>query len=157
MPLLSSGFMPMSVPFSYKITGYPTSLQGCLHALEDSPVYQEMPSSLRFVAELILDELATNTLKYGGDSCHEISFEVAYDNDEMRVTLSDDAAPFNPWTDAPKVDDANVGDLDDIDVGGRGIHMLVQATDSRHYERRDGKNILVMTRSARPSHDAIAA
>ena len=147
----------MSSAFSYRINGYSNSLQSCLRAMEDSSVYQEMPSSLQFVAELILDELASNTLKYGGPGEHEILFELSYDGGEMRVVLSDDAEPFNPWTDAPRVDDSATEDLDHIGIGGRGIHMLLQATDSRHYERRDGRNILIMTRSARRTQDNIAA
>jgi anti-sigma regulatory factor (Ser/Thr protein kinase) len=147
----------MIKPFSYKIAGYPTSLQGCLRELEESAVYQAMPVPLRFVAELILDELASNTLKYGGPDFKELSCEVAWDGHQMRVTLCDDAAPFNPWTDAPKVDDDPADDLDELQIGGRGIHMLLQATDSRHYERRAGKNCHILTRSLRPSHDCIAA
>jgi anti-sigma regulatory factor (Ser/Thr protein kinase) len=147
----------MSSAFSYRINGYSNSLQSCLRAMEDNPVYQEMPSSLQFVAELILDELASNTLKYGGAGDHEILFELDYDGGEMRVTLSDNAEPFNPWRDAPGVVDNSADDLDGIGIGGRGIHMLLQATDSRHYERRDGRNIHIMTRRVRRTQDNLAA
>lgn len=147
----------MIKPFSYKIAGYPTSLQNCLGELEDSAVYQAMPTSLRFVAELILDELASNTLKYGGPDFHELICEVAYDGHQMRVRLCDDAAPFNPWTDAPKVNDDTMDKLDDVKIGGRGLHMLLQATDSQHYEHRAGKNYHTLTRTLRPSHDSMAA
>ncbi len=147
----------MSPSFSYQIDPATGSLQSCLRALEDSAVYQEMPGSLQFVAELILDELASNTLKYGGPDCHEIIFTADFDGHELRVTLTDDAAPFNPWTDAPVIDDSRVEDLEDIEIGGRGIHMLLQATDTRHYERRDGKNVHILTRRAHRNQDALAA
>ena len=138
----------MSESFSYRINGYPTSLQGCLKALEESRLYQEMPMALQFVAELILDELASNTLKYGGTNNPYVQVRIDRDGETMRVEITDNAEPFDPWTQAPMVDDSAVEDIDALDIGGRGIHMLLQATDSRHYERRDGRNINILTRSA---------
>lgn len=147
----------MSEPFSYVIHGYPTSLQSCLRALEESEVYQEMPAPLQFVAELILDELASNTLKYGGRENPEVRFGIEYRHGSMRVEIVDNAQPFDPWNQAPEVDDSGVEDIDDLEIGGRGIHMLLQATDTRHYERREGKNINIMTRSVHRSPQSAAA
>lgn len=146
----------MSSSFAYTMSGHLSSLQECLRALEESSVYQEMPPPLRFVAELILDELASNTLKYGGLDCHEILFQLDFDGESMRVALIDDAMPFNPWQDAPTVTDADEDTVEDLAIGGRGVHMLRQATDSQHYERKDGKNINIVTRSGRrpPKHVA---
>ncbi len=147
----------MSSPFSYRITGYPTTLQSCLGALEESEIYQEMPSSLRFVAELILDELASNIIKYGGPDWKEILFHVSFDGEVMQVAITDHGKEFNPWTQSPAVALEEPDDIEDLEIGGRGIHMLVQATDSRHYERKDGKNINFMTRSVRGCQDNLAA
>ncbi|MES2707968.1 MAG: ATP-binding protein [Verrucomicrobiota bacterium] len=147
----------MSAPFSYLIHGYPTSLQSCLRALEESAVYQEMPMPLQFVAELILDELASNTLKYGGRENPEVRLEIEYRNGSMRVEIIDNARPFDPWSQAPAVDDSEVKDIDDLEIGGRGIHMLLQATDTRHYERREGRNINIMTRSVQRAPQSAAA
>ncbi len=147
----------MTGHFAYSMSGYLSSLQQCLQAMEESDVYQDLPSSLRFVAELILDELASNTIKYGGLDCHNIDFSLDFDGDRMRVELVDDAMPFDPWGEAPRVDDSGVMDIEDIEIGGRGIHMLRQATDTQHYERKDGKNINVMTRHVRrPLQNAAA-
>lgn len=147
----------MSEPFSYLIHGGPTSLQSCLQALEESGVYQEMPPPLQFVAELILDELASNTLKYGGRENPEVRLNLEYANGSMRMEISDDAQPFDPWTQSPEVDDSQVEDVEELEIGGRGIHMLKQATDTRHYERRDGRNINILTRSLhRPPWSAAA-
>lgn len=139
----------MSEPFIYRINGYPTSLQTCLRALEECEIYQEMPLALQFVAELILDELASNTLKYGGMENPELVLRIDYSEGAMRVEITDNAQPFNPWAEAPAVNDDGVEDIEDLEIGGRGIHMLRQATDTRHYERRDGKNINILTRGVR--------
>ena len=147
---------PASQSFAFTMSGYLSSLQECLRALEESAVYQEMPPSLRFVAELILDELASNTLKYGGLDCREIRFQLDFDGETMRVTLIDDAMPFDPWGDAPAPQDDS-DSIEDLAIGGRGVHMLKQATDLQHYERKDGKNINIVTRSVHRPFDSVAA
>lgn len=136
----------MSSAFTYRMGSYPASLQACLRALEESEVYEQMPPHLRFTAELILDELASNTIKYGGLDCREILFQLEFDGENMRVVVSDDAKPFNPWEEAPGINDEDVENIEDIPIGGRGIEMLRQATDFRHYERKDGRNINILMR-----------
>jgi serine/threonine-protein kinase RsbW len=132
----------------------PGSLQSGLRALEHSQVYASLPPSLRFVADLILDELASNAIKYGGPDCHEVRFELDFDGKVMRVSVADDGSPFNPWQEAPAVE-ADDTDLAALKIGGRGLHMIVQATDSQHYERRHGKNISTLTRRWPRSHEGI--
>lgn len=147
----------MSEPFVYRIDGYPTSLQTCLRALEECGLYQEMPLALQFVAELILDELASNTLKYGGMENPEIVLRIDYSEGAMRVEITDNAQPFNPWVEAPAVNDGELENMEDLAIGGRGIHMLRQATDTRHYERQDGKNINILTRGVQRPQVCAAA
>ena len=88
---------------------------------------------------------------------HEIRFQLDFDGELMRITLIDDAMPFNPWVEAPAVHDPQPRDLEELAVGGRGVHMLKQATDSQHYERKDGRNINTVTRSMRRPVTHVAA
>ena len=139
----------MSDTFAYTMTGHLSSLDACLRALEESDAYLSLPPPLRFVAELILDELASNAIKYGGVDCREIVFTLSFDGRTMTVELSDDGAPFNPWDEAPAVqgEQEEVDDIEDLRIGGRGIHMIMQATDSRHYRHDHGRNVNTLTRS----------
>lgn len=127
----------------------PGALQTGLRALERSPVYATLPSRLRSVAELVVDELASNAIKYGGPDCREVRFTLDFDGRLMRVSVMDDGLPFNPWLDAPAVESAAT-DVAALKIGGRGIHMIRQATDSQHYQRRDGQNISTLTRHWHP-------
>ena len=147
----------MSGSFAHTMSGFSGSLETCLRALEESSVYQEMPPALRFVAELILDEMASNTIKYGGADCHEIVVRIDFDGESMRVEMSDDALPFDPWTAAPIHDDPVPAAIEDLAIGGRGLRMLAEATDSQHYERKGGRNINIMIRNVhRPGRSAAA-
>ncbi|MGI8601700.1 MAG: ATP-binding protein [Verrucomicrobiales bacterium] len=131
-------------------------LAQCLRALEECEAYQQMPPSLRFVTELVLDELVSNTIKYGGPGNHEITTTVDWNGQQLSVRIVDDALPFNPW------EQSAMGELDDeeeresapsdhqaLKVGGRGLQMLRRATDTREYERTAGKNIVTVTRHLR--------
>lgn len=123
----------------------PGALQAGLRALEQSQAYALLPPPLRFVADLIVDELASNAIKYGGPDCREVRFQLDFDGHLMRVSVMDDGAAFNPWQDAPPVEPSSTP-VASLKVGGRGIHMIRQATDSQHYERRNGKNISTLIR-----------
>ena len=150
--------MPAATPkcFSYAIHGGVDSLRACLRSLEDSEAYQDMPSALQFVAELVLDELVTNTIKYGGNEDPTIECELAFDGKEMSMTISDDALPYDPWS-TPPLAALETDDVENIVIGGRGIHMLRNATDERSYQRTGGKNVVKVARGIRPPQNWMRA
>jgi anti-sigma regulatory factor (Ser/Thr protein kinase) len=128
-------------------------LANCLRALEESESYRQMPPSLRFVTELVLDELVSNTIKYGGPGEHEIAMSIDWDGAELSVRIEDDALPFNPWEQSAMGefddDEEHVFSAEEVDalkIGGRGLQMLRRATDTREYQRHGGKNIVTVTR-----------
>lgn len=147
----------MSSPFTYHMSSYPSSLQACLQAFEESDAYAIMPPRLRFTAELILDELISNIIKYGGLNCREISVDLTADHESLKLAITDDGNPFNPWLPAVRPMDEPVTDIQSLTIGGRGLEMLRAATDSRHYERTDGKNINILTRSTAAGQQPAAA
>ena len=137
----------MTSSFSHTLDGPSASLGEGLRALAESPVYGQLPPALRFVAELIFDELASNALKYGGPGRRSIVFQLDFDGEAMRVVLADDGQPFDPWQRAGVAERDAATAIEDLAIGGRGIHMLKQATDTQHYERREGRNINTLIRS----------
>jgi anti-sigma regulatory factor (Ser/Thr protein kinase) len=142
--------------FVYAIQDDVSSLKDCLKAMEESQAYQDMPSTLQYVAELVLDELVTNTIKYGGPGKHTIECDLKFDGREMEVVLTDDALPFDPWS-VPPIAQLETDTVESLVVGGRGIHMLRNATDSRSYERIGGKNVVRVVRAIRPPHNWMKA
>ena len=99
--------------------------------------------------ELILEELATNVMKYGGvesgaDCCR---IELERHPGEVQICFSDAGAPFNPLERA-EVDTSLP--IEDRPIGGLGIHFIKHLTDSQHYEFRDGRNILTLVKKVDP-------
>jgi anti-sigma regulatory factor (Ser/Thr protein kinase) len=92
-----------------------------------------------YSAELALDELVTNVVKYAyrGDRAGAIDVMAAFDGDEIVVTVEDEGPAFNPLAVEPPPRPTR---LEDARVGGYGL-TLVRKTSSRvEYERRAGHN-----------------
>jgi serine phosphatase RsbU (regulator of sigma subunit)/anti-sigma regulatory factor (Ser/Thr protein kinase) len=111
-----------------------------------------LPSDLVPDLELILEELATNVMKYGGvksgaDCCR---IELERRPGEVEIRFSDAGAPFNPL-DQAEVDTSLP--IEDRPIGGLGIHFIKHLTDTQHYEFRDGRNILTLVKKVEPSVD----
>lgn len=96
-----------------------------------------------YVANLALEELATNTLKYGyaDHAVHELLVRVAVDSDRLRLVLEDDGRPFNPL-EVPEPDVS--ASLENRLPGGLGIHLVRKLADRVNYERRDGRNCVTV-------------
>jgi serine phosphatase RsbU (regulator of sigma subunit)/anti-sigma regulatory factor (Ser/Thr protein kinase) len=120
--------------------------------LEEFCSREGLPADLVPDLELILEELATNVMKYGGvesgaDCCR---IELERRPDEVEIRFSDAGAPFNPLSRA-EVDTSLP--IEDRPIGGLGIHFIKHLTDSQHYEFRDGRNILTLVKKVDPTID----
>lgn len=99
----------------------------------------EAPPAADYLANLALEELVTNCVKYGYDDSaeHLIEVTLSLQDGELVMTVIDDGRAFNPL-DLPPPDTSLA--IEDRPIGGLGIHMLRQMSDRMDYERRDGKN-----------------
>lgn len=98
---------------------------------------------LRYAVDLALEELLSNTIRYGyedGDE-HRIRIEVALSDEELRVTIADDARPFDP-TKAPEP--PRPASLADTPLGGRGILMVRRMIADMRYRRDECGNTLAL-------------
>ena len=87
-----------------------------------------------------VDEAYSNICRYSG-AARAVADVVRKDAD-LIVELGDDGAPFDPAL-APEPD--FTVPVEKRPVGGLGIHMLRNMTESMEYSRVDGMNILVLT------------
>ncbi|MCP4628332.1 MAG: ATP-binding protein [bacterium] len=114
----------------------------CRH-LEDCGNVMELPQKCLFQINLGLDELFTNIISYGfeDESEHQIKFSLVKDKETLVVQVEDDGKPFNPLDVAsPEVS----ADLDEVNIGGMGIHLVKELMDDIVYQRVEGKNKLVL-------------
>ncbi len=99
------------------------------------------PDAASFLADLVIEELVTNTIKYGYDDAgtHAIDLRVCYDARHLTIEVRDDGHAFDPLAQAEP--DTTLP-AEQRDIGGLGIHLVRQMTDSVVYERRDGCNVV---------------
>lgn len=95
---------------------------------------------------LVSEEIITNMEKYAGLSTQsrvEVSLRQA--NSEIQLEFSDPGIAFNPLTEARV---ATLGtDIESAEIGGLGIHLITELTDSQNYCRVQDRNILRVTRA----------
>ncbi len=92
-------------------------------------------------AQLVVEEIGTNTMKYGYDDTarHEILLRVQIDPGSLLVVLEDDGHKFNPL-EAPQPD-LNLP-IEEREPGGLGIHLVRKLASKIDYQRCQGLNRL---------------
>jgi anti-sigma regulatory factor (Ser/Thr protein kinase) len=104
-----------------------------------------LPDSERAKLLIILEELFTNTVRYGysvGASEGRIEVALAAARGRIEIDFSDDGAPFDPLAQGlPEFDrPANRS------VGGLGLRILRSLVDEARYRREGGCNHLALVR-----------
>jgi serine/threonine-protein kinase RsbW len=92
-----------------------------------------------YAANLALEELGTNILKYGydDDKVHEILLQIQIRPDALQLVLEDDGHPFNPLVySEPTLDLPAEERL----PGGLGIYLVRKMADRVEYQRCAGRN-----------------
>jgi len=100
-------------------------------------------------ANLGLEEILTNIIKYGFDDAseHRIAVRIEPRPGLLRLTIEDDGHAFDPrQAPPPRLDRP----LSERRAGGLGIHLVLAMMDRVDYRRQDGRNILELTIVPRP-------
>ena len=94
---------------------------------------------------LAVEEAVVNVMNYAypEGTRATILLEVFADEESVRFVLCDDGKPFDP-TASEEVDVEN--NVKNKIIGGMGIHLIRHYMDHIAYERKDGQNILTMTK-----------
>ena len=103
-------------------------------------------SQIRLAAE----EIVVNIINYAypekaGDM--QISYQIK-DNNALVVEIIDSGIAFNPLS-LPEPD-INAP-LDKRKIGGLGVYLVKKIMDDISYERKDGRNILIFTKTVKNS------
>ncbi len=97
-----------------------------------------LPGDTGHQITLVLEELFANLLNHGGGK-DGADITLRRDSATVHIRYRDDGAPFNPL-DAPEP--GLEGGAEKRAVGGLGVHLVRQLTDTAVYRRADGRNIL---------------
>lgn len=106
-------------------------------------------AGVRGDVRLIVEELASNAIAYGGAGGgsiegkgvgqHELSVNIAIAGDLLTLEFRDEGAPFDPLSAAPPDLEA---DIMDRPIGGLGLYLIRQIAEETHYRRVDDANLL---------------
>lgn len=144
--------MPGSDKWETTIPNQLSPLMRAIEALDLRLEHWGANAEARYLAQLAVEELGTNIIKYSYDDHeeHVIQVSAAPEKDFFRICLEDDGHEFNPCL-APEPD-PNLP-LEERKPGGWGL-SLVRRLAGMEYERRDGRNIVrvLVPRQPAPLH-----
>ena len=133
----------MSAKVSVTIEPKLESLPQITASIEEIARQEDWPSDLAFKIDLVLDELTTNIVKYGG-TVSEIEVSLSSEEEAVTVVITDDGRSFDPLTEAPEPDlDSS---LNERRIGGLGVYFVRSMMDDLQYRREQGKNHLAFTK-----------
>ena len=113
--------------------------------VEDAVKASKLGAEMADRLNLALEEAVVNVIDYAypDGTAGEVIVDAAVTENAVTFTITDNGKPFNPT--ARGEVDVNA-DLEDRPVGGLGIHLVRQIMDDVRYERRGGKNVLILTK-----------
>ena len=94
---------------------------------------------------LAIEEAVVNVMDYAypPGTKGEVDIEVKADADKLMFTISDNGVAFDPTAKA-EVD--TTLSAEERQIGGLGIHLVRHIMDNVEYERKDGRNILRLSK-----------
>ena len=131
----------LTLHFANKAEEAPRIQRRLEHYLHD----QGIPESITNRLLLCVDELITNIIAhaYTDKEDHAVLLECRISADRIELELRDDGKAFDPTLqESPNTE----LDLEQRDIGGLGIHLVLTLMDKVEYRREGDFNVLVSTK-----------
>lgn len=108
---------------------------------EENGIDMEIAMSLN----LAIEEAVVNVMSYAypDGAQGEVKIESAVDPNQITFVITDNGIPFDPTA---KEDVDITLSAEERPIGGLGIHLIRQIMTHISYERKDGKNILTLSK-----------
>ena len=108
-----------------------------------------LPDKDLFALQIIVEELVTNVIDYGGVPAGEEAarVELSSENGGLVICIADRGKAYNPLL---REDPDTTLPAEERPIGGLGVHFCKKLTEAQHYEYRDGRNILTLRRKLNP-------
>ena len=99
-----------------------------------------------FALQIIVEELVTNVIDYGGVPAGEHAVRVDLSAEERKLVMqfTDRGAEYNPLL---REDPDLTLPAEERPIGGLGVHFCKKLTDAQNYARVDGQNVLTLTKN----------
>lgn len=131
--------------FQMSVGAHPGGVGEVSAAFAEFAADHELSAGVRRSVSVALDELLANTLSHGrlGSDASSVTVEMELDQERVTVIVTDDGPPFDPFgRDAP---DTTLS-VEERSVGGLGIHLVRQLMDNVSYQRREGRNVVILVK-----------
>ncbi len=128
---------------SVKLEGKKESIYELENLCEEIGDLWNLNSKNRFTLNLLLEEIISNIIFYGFDNSEAKYIEVVAnkEGDLINVQISDNGIPFNMLEIESKPKEVK---LEEKEVGGLGIHLVKNLSESIDYMYQNGKNVLTI-------------
>lgn len=132
----------MNNQFNFTIANTFEALSSLCQQVHDLLSEQKVPAKKIYTAALALEEMITNTIKYGYEDNVVAQITVTIQlNSEIKLLIKDNGHQFNPLENKPKNLSAGLAERQ---IGGMGIHLTKTMVKSMSYSRADAMNILTI-------------
>lgn len=132
----------MTKPYHIEMMSGPDTLPALENWFRDAADREGLSEPVRSQIELILEELVTNVVNHASRLAGKsIPIQIEMNVLETRVELkiADGGAPFDP----DEIGEPDLeAPLEERRVGGLGLFLVQQISDSLQYEYRDGWNVI---------------
>lgn len=120
------------------------SLENVFEFLHQFMALHQLKKETSHTIDLVVEELFTNIVKYGGATSEPITISIEEEAKQMVISVIDpNSKPFDITTLAePNLDLP----LHERKPGGLGILLVKQMTDSVQYEHQNGTTIITVTK-----------
>ena len=136
-------------------TSITNEVPALMHAVEEMDHFLQRygaDAKARYLAQLAVEELGTNIIKYGYDdqNTHTISIRAVFDEQSFQICLEDDGHEFNPCK--PPETDPHLS-LEVRNPGGWGISLVQRLVGGMEYKRHGNRNVVcvIVPRLAAPN------
>ncbi|MDA0293817.1 MAG: ATP-binding protein [Verrucomicrobia bacterium] len=98
-----------------------------------------------FALQIIVEELVTNVIDYGGVPAgeHAVRVDLSTEDGEQKTIEHMCGAEYNPLL---REDPDVTLSAEERPIGGLGVHFCKKLTDAQSYARVDGQNVLTLTK-----------
>lgn len=122
------------------------SLSACMQEVEAFLAGYGIPQEAVFATNLALEELVTNTIKYGygSEAPRAIEVSLSLETQELSLLVIDDAHAFDPFS---QPDPDFTLPAEKRPIGGLGIHLIRNMMSTCLYQREKNKNIVLLTKT----------
>ena len=131
----------MSNVFVLKIRNEVQELDRIFQTVEELAEQEGWPPALTFKVNLVLEEMGLNVITHGlgpSEGGQEFDITLTSEPSILTIEITDPGRPFNPLKDAPLPSFDTT--LADRAVGGLGIHLVKELTESLQYRRENSLN-----------------